>query len=79
MSGGVLAGSVLTMNRAVENLQRFTGTSLETAVRLATRNPGNLIGTPHLGNLHEGGEANLTIFDEDGAFAGTIVRGQPLD
>ena len=39
-----LAGSVLTLDRAVANLQRFTGATLATAVRLVTHNPATLLG-----------------------------------
>ncbi len=39
-----LAGSVLTMDQAIANLQRITGASLATAVRLASHNPATLLG-----------------------------------
>lgn len=74
-SGGVLAGSVLTMDRAVANMQRFTGVHLATAVRLATRNPSRMLGMAG-GEVAVGSEANLNLFDADGHFAGSIVRGQ---
>ena len=78
-SGGVLAGSVLTMQRAIANLQHFTGASLSTAVRLATHNPAALLGlsdeqTPFLA----GAEANFTVFETDGTFRGTVLRGEHL-
>lgn len=76
MSGGVLAGSVLTMDHAVANLQRFTGAPLHTAVRLASQNPANLLGLSQAdAPLHPGAPADLVIFAHDGSFAGTIVRG----
>ena len=39
-----LAGSVLTMDRAVANFQRFTRAPLALAVRLASHNPAALLG-----------------------------------
>ena len=79
ISGGVLAGSVLTMDRAVANLRRFTGTDLATAVRLATRNPAALLGlTDGTGDVQPGAEANLNIFAPDGTFRGSILRGAHL-
>ncbi|WP_419803851.1 N-acetylglucosamine-6-phosphate deacetylase [Terriglobus sp.] len=79
ISGGVLAGSVLTMQHAVANLQRFTGASLEAAVRLATRNPAVLLGLADAEEpLAPGAEANFTIFAPNGSFRGTLVRGEHL-
>ncbi len=73
-SGGVLAGSVLTMDRAVANVQEFTGVPLSTAVRLATLNPSRMLGLADE-DLHAGSEASLTVFRADGGFAGCFVRG----
>src|SRR5258706_269702 len=42
--GGKLAGSVLTMDRAVRNVTRFAGWSLQDAVRAATLNPARAAG-----------------------------------
>ena len=44
LSNGTISGSVLTMDRAVANLQEFTGATLETALRLASANPATLLG-----------------------------------
>ncbi|HEY6446002.1 MAG TPA: N-acetylglucosamine-6-phosphate deacetylase, partial [Acidobacteriaceae bacterium] len=43
-SPGVLAGSVLTMDRAVHNFAAFTGAPLATVTRLAATNPAALAG-----------------------------------
>ncbi len=77
-AGGVLAGSVLTMDRAVANLQRFTGASLAAAVRLATRNPRRMLGLDDVAAVSVGAEANLNFFDAEGRLAGAMVRGVPL-
>ena len=79
LSGGVLAGSVLTMDRAIANVQSFTGIDLQTALLLATRNPAALIGAEQSGSLHEEAEANLCIFQPGGTFAGTILRGEYIE
>ena len=74
MSDGVLAGSVLTMDRAVWNVQTFTGIDLPSAVQLATRNPAAMLG------LHPGDAfADFNIFDSNAILRGTILRGQLLD
>lgn len=70
-----LAGSVLTMDRAVENLQRFTGASLVTAVRLASRNPARMLGLDRLGAVAVGQPANFNVFSPHGTLQQTILRG----
>jgi len=76
--GETLAGSVLTMDQAVANVQRFTGVHLGVAVRLASYNPAKMLGMPHLAEVAIGSAANFNIFDEAGSFAGSILNGQRL-
>ncbi len=62
---GPLAGSTLTMNRAVRNFQSFAGCSLSEAVRCATLNPAQLLGLAHQwGSLEVGKQADLALWDE---------------
>ena len=68
-----LAGSVLTMDRAVANLQAFTGTSFATAIRLATTNPATMLGLDS--PLTPGQPANFNRFTSDGQLKSTILRG----
>ena len=79
LSGETLAGSVLTMDRAVANLQRFTGTSLETAVRLASRNPARLMGMTPLTQIAAGAPANFNRFDASGRRIGGIIDGRQVE
>lgn len=76
LSGKTLAGSVLTMDQAVANLQQFTGSPLATAVRLASRNPAEMIGMPHLAAVRTGAAANFNIFNEAGQRTGSYFHGQ---
>jgi N-acetylglucosamine-6-phosphate deacetylase len=78
LSQGTLAGSVLTMDQAVENLRRFTGSSLGTAVRLASSNPAKMLGMEHLTRMTPGSPANFNLYDEAGCRCGSILRGQRL-
>ncbi len=73
MSDGVLAGSVLTMDRAVRNVQAFTGIDLPAAVRLATRNPEAMLGVDPAD-----ASADFNVYDAGGVMTGTILRGQML-
>jgi N-acetylglucosamine-6-phosphate deacetylase len=73
-----LAGSVLTMDRAVANLQRFTGASLATAVRLASRNPARMLGLGQLGEIAVGRPANFNVYSAEGVLLKTMLRGAQL-
>jgi N-acetylglucosamine-6-phosphate deacetylase len=73
-----LAGSVLTMDRAVANLQRFTGASLATAVRLASQNPARMLGLDHLTDIAVGQPANFNVFSANGALQRTFLRGREV-
>jgi len=73
-----LAGSVLTMDRAVANLRQFTGASLSTAVRLASRNPARMLGLSAMGKIAVGRPANFNVFSADGALQQTILRGRAV-
>jgi N-acetylglucosamine-6-phosphate deacetylase len=79
LSGGSLAGSVLTMDRAVANLQRFTGESLATAVHLASQNPARMLGLDHLVALAPGAPANFNRYNEAGGRLGSILHGRSIE
>ena len=71
---GVLAGSVLTLDKAIENVRAFTGTSLATAVGLASTNPATMLGL-EAPAIAEGQPANLNLFTEDGKLLATCLGG----
>jgi len=55
-----LAGSALTMDRAIDNAARFAGLALEDAVRLATRHPRTLFAETG-GGIAQGERADLVV------------------
>jgi N-acetylglucosamine-6-phosphate deacetylase len=73
---GKLAGSVLTMDRAVRNITQFAGWSLQHAVRAATLNPARAAGLRQHGQIVPGAEANLVVLSPDGEVRQTFVRGR---
>lgn len=77
-SDGKLAGSVLTMDRAIRNVQQFAGWSLQDAVRAATLNPTRASGLAKHGTLTTGAEANIVVLSHTGEVKQTIVRGRGL-
>jgi N-acetylglucosamine-6-phosphate deacetylase len=75
---GKLAGSVLTMDRAVRNITQFTEWGLRDAVRAATLNATRAVGLTHHGQLAPGAEANIIVLSPEGEIQKTIVRGSGL-
>ena len=74
-SNGSLAGSVLTMDRAVRNITRFSDWTLREAVRAATLNATRAVGLAQHGELAPGAEANIIVMSPEGEVQRTIVRG----
>jgi N-acetylglucosamine-6-phosphate deacetylase len=78
-ANGVLAGSVLTLDRALANFVRFTGAPLELALRMVTANPADLTGLgSQAGSLAVGQPANLVAVDAAGKLIASIIDGQPI-
>lgn len=77
-AAGVLAGSVLTMDRAVANVREFTGCGLAEAVRMASANPARMLGLDGIGEVRVGAVADLNRFDVAGRLVGTYVRGKAV-
>jgi N-acetylglucosamine-6-phosphate deacetylase len=77
-SGGILAGSVLTLDRGVQNLMEFTGADLNTAVAAATQNPSQLMGIEdNWGSLDVGRIANITVLSRSARVIQTFLAGRP--
>jgi N-acetylglucosamine-6-phosphate deacetylase len=76
-AGGVLAGSVLTLDRALANFVAFTGAPLDEALRLLTANPAAMTGlADQAGSLAAGQPANLVAVDAAGRLVVSLVNGQ---
>jgi len=74
---GTLAGSVLSMDRAVANVQRFGGVSLREAVEMATLTPARVVGmSGSKGSIAPGKDADIVLFDRDVNVSMTIVGGE---
>jgi N-acetylglucosamine-6-phosphate deacetylase len=76
-SNGTLAGSVLTLDRGVQNLMKFTGASLNTAVAAASHNPSQLMGIEDdWGRLDPGRVANITVLSPSAEVIQTFLAGR---
>ena len=75
-SNGKLAGSVLTMDRAVRNVMRFAHWDLQAALRLASLNPARVAGLRDRGRIEAGAPADLVVLTPAGEVKGTMVGGE---
>jgi len=74
-ANGSLAGSVLTMDRAIRNVMQFGHWTLQQAVRAATWNPAQVAALADQGNLKEGARADLVVLSPEGEVRNTIIHG----
>ena len=72
---GVLAGSVLTMIEAVQNLHRL-GVPIEAAVGAATSTPARLLGERELGRLDVGLPADVVVLNDRVEVERVLVGGE---
>jgi N-acetylglucosamine-6-phosphate deacetylase len=83
---GQLAGSVLTLDRAVRNVMKFARWNLQSALRLATLNPARQLGLAELrpaagmsggiGVLAPGSSADVVVLTPAGDVLATFVNGE---
>lgn len=77
LESGSLAGSTLSMIKAVLNFKEKVGVKLEDAVFMASYSPAKLLGLENKkGSLEIGKDADITIFDKDFNIKMTIVEGK---
>lgn len=75
---GVLAGSVITLNKAVANFAKFTGRPLSTVTRAASHNPASMLGLEREFEIGPGRPANFNRFAPDGTLVETILCGKSV-
>ena len=73
---GRLAGSVLTLDRAVRNTAKFANLKLQHAIQMASLNPARVLGIEkRKGALAVGADADIAVFSPAGEVIRTIVGG----
>ena len=76
LADGTIAGSTLTMDKALKNVIAFTGLSMREALPMLTASPARAVGAEHRkGRLEEGYDADVVIFDDDFTVHRTLVAG----
>jgi N-acetylglucosamine-6-phosphate deacetylase len=79
LTDGLLAGSLLSLDQALNNLVKFTGCSLEEALPTITRVPAHLLGLDSsLGNLIVGAKADLVLLTSDMQVTGVWLNGRQI-
>jgi N-acetylglucosamine-6-phosphate deacetylase len=73
---GTLAGSILTMERALANVAAATGRPLAELWPMSSRNAARAIGAGSKGSLEVGMDADLVLLDADFEVAFTLVGGE---
>lgn len=73
---GHLAGSVLTLDRAVRNVMEFAGWKLSDSVKLASENAARVIG--ECSALQKGAKADIAVLSKSGEVINTFVGGRAV-
>lgn len=77
LADGTLAGSILTMERALANFMTATGLPLATAWPATSRTPAQSLGlAQHYGSLTPGYQADLVLLNAQLQVIATVVGGQ---
>lgn len=75
--GGTIAGSTLTMERAVQNAVRFLGVGIEEAILISSTNTARLLGLERRkGAIAAGLDADLVVLSETLAVEATMIAGE---
>lgn len=75
LADGTLAGSILTMDRAIQNVQSITGCSVNELVAMTSANAADELGLADKGKIRDGADADIAILDDDLNVQLTICRG----
>src|SRR5271169_289397 len=74
-ANGKLAGSVLTMDRAVRNLASFAEWDLPQAITAASRNPARVARVANKGVIAVGADADFVVLSPEGEVLRTFIGG----
>lgn len=73
---GTLAGSVLTLPRALRNIMQNTGAGWAEAAQMVSTRPAELLGLQTKGRIAAGMDADLVLLSENGEVLLTIIGGE---
>lgn len=78
LADGTIAGSTLTLDRAVYNAVKHFNVTLPEAVRMASYNPAALLGIDDMGEIKKGNVADIILFDENIKIKGMYISGEKI-
>ncbi|MEI6520452.1 MAG: N-acetylglucosamine-6-phosphate deacetylase [bacterium] len=78
LDDGVIAGSVMTMDKMIAHLIDGMGWNMVEAFSMASNTAANSIGIDDIGVIKKGAAADLIILDEDLNVEMTLVAGKPI-
>ena len=64
LPSGTIAGSTLTMFRAVKNMMKFCDLPLEKVIKYATINPASMVGAKGVGKIENGYRADFIVIND---------------
>ena len=76
LPSGTIAGSTLTMFKAITNMMKFCKLPLEKVIKYATVNPANMVGAKNVGKIEVGYSADFIVINDkiapklDGVYIG---------
>jgi N-acetylglucosamine-6-phosphate deacetylase len=77
LEDGLLAGSIMTLNKTIKNMINHAEISLKDAVMMASSNPARILKISNKkGEIKEGMDADISVFDKDLDIFLTIVEGE---
>ena len=79
LTDGTLAGSIVTLNKAMAIFRKNTGATVPEIVRMVTENQAQELGLfEKIGSLSPGAVADVTIFNDDFVILRTFVDGREV-
>lgn len=77
LADGTLAGSVIKMGQAFQNIIAYTSCSIEEAIKMSSTNAAKELGIENRkGSIAVGKDADLVVLDENNQIVMTFCRGQ---
>ncbi len=78
VSDGRLAGSILTLDKAVRNAMKFAEWDLQPSLRTASLNPARVASAAGKGMIAPGADADFVVLTPNGDVKATVVKGAVL-
>lgn len=78
LKDGTFAGTLLTLDEAIRQLKNNTDYPLYEIVKMATYNPAKYCHLDHIGQIKEGYDADLVLFDDNINIQKVFIKGKEI-